>query len=299
LAKSFHSESSESAIGNGPSSTYPQNTDRRRSERVFLTLPIRISEVREHNEVFLEGHTVDVSQHGATIMLDRKITVGQNIKVKRVGLDKEAIARVVAHKPRQSDSYLHGIALDDCNANPWGIVFPTTPEIAKAVLRALLRCIACEQLEVVYLNEFESVLFLNHCSVARLCERCNGWTTWARPLGWSPANPDYPALENRQMTSPPFPAPRWQDRRSHDRIRADVVACVRHPALGSEVVLVADLARGGSSFYSAANYLDGDRVEMAVPYTSKAPNIFLPARIVGSRKGNGKGLTEYRIAYLR
>jgi hypothetical protein len=35
-----------------------------------------------------------------------------------------------------------------------------------------------------------------------------------------------------------------------------------------------------------------------VPYTSRAPNIYAPARIVSSRKGTDKRLIEYGAAYL-
>jgi len=54
------------------------------------------------------------------------------------------------------------------------------------VLRALLRCVACSRLEVAYLNEFESDLFLHHHSVARLCGQCGGWTTWIWQFPESP-----------------------------------------------------------------------------------------------------------------
>jgi hypothetical protein len=63
-------------------------------------------------------------------------------------------------------------------------------------------------------------------------------------------------------------------------------------------VLVRDLARGGLSFYSASNYVEGSHVEIAVPYTSRAPNVYAPARIVSTRKGADKGLIEYGAAYL-
>jgi len=39
----------------------------------------------------------------------------------------------------------------------------------------------------------------------------------------------------------------------------------------NEVVVVRELARGGLSFYSATKYPEGSRVEIAVPYSSKAP----------------------------
>jgi hypothetical protein len=57
---------------------------------------------------------------------------------------------------------------------------------------------------------------------------------------------------------------------------------------------------GAVSSCSTTKYPEESRVEIAVPYTCKAPNIYTPARIVSSRKGAGKGGLEYhyRVTYL-
>src|SRR5207249_6507731 len=127
---------------------------------------------------------------------------------------KEALARVVEYyKNNASGARVFGITLADTRVNLWDIVFPTPAGLDKAVLRALLRCVACGRLEVSYLNEFESDLFLNHNSVARLCGQCGGWTTWTRPYGsvslgsdasasgdsaqWEAQDPELQNLKNR------------------------------------------------------------------------------------------------------
>jgi hypothetical protein len=187
----------------------------------------------------------------------------------------------------------------DPAVNLWEIGFPSVTDLEKAVLRALLRCIACERLEVSYLNEFEADLFLQHLSVARVCDVCGGWTTWTRPYGHVPGEPS--------KSGGPDSLPQGQRRvlavgrrnqRSHERIKGQTIGCVRHAVLGKEVVLIGSLARGGLSFFSASNYPEGSRVEMAVPYTSKAPNIYSSARIVSSRKSPDMNLIEYGAAYV-
>jgi len=73
------------------------------------------------------------------------------------------------------------------------------------------------------------------------------------------------------------------------------------PFVENEVVVVRELARGGLSFYSATKYPEGSRVEIAVPYSSKAPQYLLARK---DRKFRGmeraKGLPEYEygVAYL-
>jgi len=268
----------------------PEN-NHRQSDRVFLTLPIRISGIRGRGEPFLgEGQTIDISRQGATIKVDRELFAGEIIKVQRLGGPcKEVMARVVGRVARGSEGHLFGLTIcDPAVANQWGIVFPTVADMDNAVLRALLRCVSCERTEVTYLNEFEADLLLSHHYISRLCEQCGGWTTWNRPHDHPPAGPTAALV------------PGTQNRRSHGRIHVEAVGCVRHPTLGNEVVVVRELARGGLSFFSVTKYPEGSRIEIAVPYSSRAPNIYSPARIVGSRNGAGKGLLEYEygVAYL-
>jgi len=266
-------------------------TNHRQSDRVFLTIPIRVSCIRGRGEVFLEeGQTTDISRQGATVKVDRELYAGEIVKVQRLdGAGKEVMARVVGRVARGSEGYLFGLViLDPAIANPWGIVFPALADMDNAVLRALLRCVSCERTEVTYLNEFEADLLLCHHYISRLCEQCGGWTTWNRPHDHPPAGHIAAAT------------PGTQNRRSHGRIHVEAVGCVRHPTFGNEVVVVRELARGGLSFFSTTKYPEGSRIEIAVPYSSRAPNIYSPARIVGSRNGAGKGVLEYEygVAYL-
>ena len=275
-----------------PAPTSAQGEKLRQSERVHLTLPIRISGAGEYAKEFVEeGHTVDVSRQGATIIVDCELRPCQSIKVERIGVSKEAMARVVGQIIRGTEGLLYGIALVDPNVNLWDISFPAVCEGDKAVLRVLLKCVACGQLEVSYLNEFEAGLFLYHRSIARICGRCGGWTTWTPPR--SPVEAD-----SRRQRSGYVLASGTRNQRLHDRIPVDAIGSVRHPTLGTEVVLVGNLARGGLSFYSTSSYPEGSRVEIAVPYTSKTPNIYVPARVVSSRKGLDNGLIEYGVSYM-
>ena len=293
MAKELRNESNEQVLKAYPCPASPSDKNLRRSERVSLDLRVRVSGTAERGEYFSgEGHTIDVSHDGAAIAVDRDLHVGQTIKIRRIGVKKEALARVVEYyKNNVSGARVFGVALTDTQVNLWDIVFPQPAGLDKAVLRALLRCVACGRLEVSYLNEFESDLFLNHNSVARLCAQCNGWTTWTRPYGDFPAKPEDP-VESRISDS------RMRSQRAHERLRTETVGCIRHPTLVNEVVMVSNLARGGLNFYSVNQYPEGAHIEMAIPYTSRAPNIYSLVKIVGAGKRKDGSLTEYRAVYL-
>jgi hypothetical protein len=264
----------------------------RQGDRVSLTLPLRISGIRGRDKEFsAEGETVDISRQGAAVKVDRELFAGEIIKVQRLdGVGKEVMALVVGCVARGPEGHVFGLkTLDPVVASPWGIVFPAISDTDKAVLRALLRCVVCDRTEVTYLDECEADLLLCHHYLCRLCEQCGGWTTWNRPH-------DHPSVGSIAAAT----TPGTQNRRSHGRIHVEAVGCVRHPVLGTEVVVVRELARGGLSFFSTTKYMEGSRIEIAVPYSSRAPNIYAPARIVGSRNAVGKGLLEYEygVAYL-
>ena len=278
-----------------------EDRNQRESDRVFLCLHIRVAGIAENaKDLWEEGRTVDVSRRGAAIMVDLGLHAGQSIKIQRVGSGRVAMARVVGRLAGWSEARVFGVALLDPAANLWDIAFPAASDAEKVVLRALLRCFACCRLEVTYLNEFEAGLFLRHHCISRTCASCGGWTTWTRPFGHTSTDPHIPVeLDSENQGSQQLLASGKPNLRSHDRIQVEAVGCIRHSTLGNEVVLVRDLARGGLSFYSASRYPEGSRMEMAVPYASRAPNIYSPARIVSSRKGAEKGLIEYGVAYLR
>jgi hypothetical protein len=164
----------------------------------------------------------------------------------------------------------------------------------------LLRCAACRRLEVAYLDEFEAELFLAQHNLPRLCIRCGGWTTWTQPYGQT-----FAAAGEIFQTSNPAQAfdcvlaRGERNRRAHGRIRLEAVACIRYPDVGEEVVLAADLARGGLSFFSPTNYTEGSQIEVAIPYSSRVPNIFAPARIVSSRRGSYEKFNQYGVTFIR
>ncbi len=263
----------------------------RQSDRVVLTFPIRVSGVRGNGKDFFEdGQTVDISRQGATIKVSRELFTGEIIKVQRLdGVGKETTAQVVGRVAEESEGCVFGVTmLDPAAVNLWSVVFPAVAGMDKPVLRAFLRCVDCDRTEVAYLGEFEADLFLYHHCISRMCKHCGGFTIWNRPNGRTFAGPTATV------------APGTQNRWSHGRIQLEAVGCVRRPGRGNEVVVVKDLARGGLSFYSVAEYSEESRVEIAVPYTSKSPNIYASARIVSSRKTAVNGLQEYEYgaAYL-
>jgi hypothetical protein len=280
--------------------TFPVAKNVRRSERILISLPISVSgKVEKTQKFFKEGRTLVVSRYGATIAVDLDFRAGQNIIIQCVNGNEQAEAQVVEKIKDQPQGHIYGIKLLEPAVALWGITFPPFVESQKAVVRVLLRCITCQQIEVAYLNEFDTKNFVAHCSLARFCSICRNWTTWNRPYGEMLPASSFPLRpESQGQNSGAELEPDDHDKRSHGRIRLEAVGCIRHPPLGDEIVLVLDLAPGGVRFCSSSNYAEGSQVELATPYSSKAPNIFAPARIVSYKKCPENAHTEYGVAYI-
>jgi len=288
------------SVAHGQTTTCPVAKNLRRSERILLNLAICVSGKAEKNQDFSkEGLTLGVGRYGARIAVDLELRTGQNIVIQRVGIDERAEAQVVGKIEDRPQGRVYGIKLLEPAVTLWDITFPPFVESQQAVVRVVLRCVACRRLEVAYLNDFETKGFLAHHCLARLCFKCGVWTTWNRPYGEMLTAPSFPLRSDSQgQNSEPVSALGDHDKHSHGRIRLEAVGCIRHPPLGDEIVLVVDLAPGGLRFCSANNYSEGSHVEVAAPYSSKAPNIFAPARIVSYRKCPENAHTEYGMTYI-
>jgi hypothetical protein len=279
--------------------TFPATKNLRRSERILISLPISVSgRVEKTQKFFKEGRTIVVSRYGATIAVDLDFRAGQNIIIQCAGVNEQAEAQVVEKIKDHPQGHVYGIKLLEPAVTLWGITFPPFVESQKAVVRVLLRCITCRQLEVAYLNDFDTKGFVAHCSLARFCFKCGNWTTWNRPYVETLRASSSPLRSDSQVrNSGAVLEPDNHNKRSHERIRLEAVGCIRRPPLGDEIVLVMDLAPGGVRFCSSNNYAEGSQVELATPYSSKAPNIFSPARIVSYKKCPENAHTEYGLAY--
>jgi hypothetical protein len=273
--------------------------NQRRTDRVMIRMPVQISAVDVTGEKFSEeGHTLTINRHGATIALNRKLTPGLLLKLCPITSKKESNALVMGQLGGQSNVHVYGIALLEPNANLWGIQFPPLPESEEGLARLLLECGACKAREVVSLNELETDVFEGNHSLPRSCTQCGTWTLWSQTANVLPAG-DSGAQLTTVADSSSSPVDRAQNKRKHVRVQVKMKACIRHPGFEEEVVEVKDLSRGGLSFLSSKAYMEGSKIEVAVPYSKGKANIFVAARINRVQQVPGKEVTKYGVQYIR
>ena len=66
---------------------------------------------------------------------------------------------------------------------------------------------------------------------------------------------------------------REQNKRKHVRVQVKMKACIRHPGFDEEIVEVKDVSRSGFSFVSSKGYIEGSRIEVAVPYSGGSKHL--------------------------
>ncbi len=276
----------------------------RRTDRVSLTLFLEVSWTNGRGEAVSEpGKTLLINRDGAVILFEGVLNPDQKIHVRRRApgeAHREGDARVVGEFGRQKDGFLYGIELLDKNADLWGVEFPPVTESSEAVARMLLQCTYCRSREVVYLNEVELRGFEANRGIAWHCKICGVPSIWTQA-----PHEDEDKLNARQRArrgseSDSVPPEGEQRERKRMRLKTRLTACVRQAGTDDELAVCEDISPLGMCFRSKRRYEADALIDVAVPYSPEAANIFLPAKIVYSEKLPKAGLfrhgTEYRKA---
>jgi PilZ domain len=278
----------------------------RRSERVSLILLLEASGRDVHGQEFKDSsRTLLINRMGAVIVLDRELTAEQRIHLRRQSpseAHRESDVRVVGQFGRQKDGYLYGIEVLEDQKDLWGIEFPPLAESSEAVARMLLECSYCRSREVAYLSEVELRGFEANRGIARHCRTCGVPSIWTQAPHEDEKKLAARVARARKATEAASATKPKSEQRERQRLRLKtrLTACIRQADADDELAVCEDISPIGMCFRSKRRYAVNAPVEVAVPYSPEAANIFLPARIVYSEEVPKAGLfrhgTEYRKA---
>jgi hypothetical protein len=264
----------------------------RRSDRVSFRMPVEASWFAPGGVTVKQtAQTLLVSRNGGVLCLAEKVLPGQEFTLRRQddGSSKTARARVLAEFDREADGFLYAFVILEPRDDFWGIDFPAPHTAEDALARLLMECSFCQRREVVYLNELQLKSFEVRKCVARLCTHCDA------PSIWIEAHSEM----KHEAPKPVEPEERINPQRKRNRVKARVLACIRRRGFQEEVAVCEDLSKGGLSFRSRNQYLEGTRAEVAVPFTPGAGAIFVPIRIVFSQALPAVGLYRHGAAYVK
>jgi len=268
----------------------------RQSDRVRFRMSVEVSWVSSAGATVTQNaETLLVSRNGGVLRLTEKLSMGQELHLRRKLDDdqwKNTRARVVAEIDQDPPNhFLYAVHILDPRADFWDIDFPAPHKGEEALARLLMECSFCQRREVVYLNELQLKSFEVRKCVARVCKLCDS------PSIWVESQSEIRDPENGVSTLPVDE--RVIPRRNRTRIKARVLAAIRHRGFQEEIAVCEDLSKGGLSFRSRNQYPEGTRLEVAVPFTPGTGAIFVPIRIVFSQAIPTAGLYRHGAAYIK
>lgn len=262
----------------------------RKGDRISISVSVQISCTDLTGKHLSEiVQTVNVSRNGCCLLLKQSLGPGQKIHLQRIGSGEEATGRVVGQTGICPEGNLYGIEVLNPGENFWGIRFPQQKELEEGSVRVLLKCTACQGCEEAALNEVELSVFQITHQLTRKCQACSANTAWETV----PQKADTGGAPNDLFATGKKP-----DKRKHPRVSMKTVACIGPPGPRADIVDVVNISRGGVCFRSSRVYGEHTWVQVAVPYTPGAANIFVAGLVVRSRKV-GNGLTEYGVEYVK
>ena len=247
------------------------------------------------------GSTVEIHREGALIELSSGpacIAPGQMLTLRRRNGDDgwlQVRARVLGLVETQESSRLFNVELLAGEEDFWGIEFPAQAGTANAVACMLLECCFCRRREVVYVTDRDMLSFNTQKGVARRCQSCEMPTIWVQTLDEDPPQPANGAAAFQRIGQPA----QIHDRQATPRFRTRLTACVRAAGSDLELAVCENMSRGGLCFRTRRRYAENDILEVAVPYTKGAANIFVPARVIYVQEVPTAGLHRHGAAYLR
>jgi hypothetical protein len=286
----------------------PFQTDRR-SGRLPKQVPILLLGTNADGRVFSEAtHTLVLSLHGAGILSAHALAPDQEMNVRSLESNSEALIRIVGKIGSHEKHHAYGVAFVDQQLDFWKVEFPLPPPrlIPHAPLR--LECSLCNAWLVLEHGDFESDVCAIHGGLVRFCEKCTFSTVW-KVLPLESPRPSRIELPNGKIAltdtavdavgSPYRPRSKSKlqtldlpaeaipearaNRRAHRRAKVNYCACVRSIPFGDDLVRCFDMSRGGVGFKSKNPYMLASNVQIAVPFSREdpqAPAIFVLAKIV-------------------
>lgn len=262
----------------------------RRSARIAIQIPVQVFGVESNGVSFCDlARTESVSEHGGCLVMKRALVPQQELRLRRL-LGEEITVRVIGEVKRTAEGILYGVSFLEGSFDYWGIRFPASA-LKLALYRVLLECSRCTSREVVPLNDSQLATLDDEERLQRTCEKCGEQTDWVRTQFAVGRTSEVSARVASAEAKP------VANRRKALRARLNVTACIRKPG-SEEVVPIVDVSRGGMRFRSGHIYEAGNWVQVAVPFTMNAANIFVPAQVIWHDDAAGPD-HEYGLKYLK
>ncbi len=269
--------------------------EKRRSDRLMLTIPLRVSWQDAQGRSFeADARTLTLNRHGARIHVLRPLVRGSVVRLTNLISRRDTEFRVVGPvSPHTEKGGEWGVELVDGKANIWGIQFPPAGK-DEADSAALLECRVCHSVALMHVSLVEVEVLETSGILTKPCETCGKQSLWGHAekqvaMG-APA-------EEAAMVAEAAQAARGAELRRHRRVALQLPVLVRDYYGGTEISKSENVSKGGFCFISEKNYIVGEGVVVACPYSTSEHSIEVRAKIVRCQPVEGTSRKVYGVRY--
>jgi hypothetical protein len=276
-----------------------REVERRRTERLLITVPIRVQGVDRNGEKFSEDtRTLVVNRQGARIYLRRMVAAGSMLLITTLVGHRSGKFRVVGPtQPLSGEGGEWGVECQESNCDVWGIGFPP-PSSAEDICTALLECRRCHAVKLSQLSMVEHEVLGTSGLLVKECEACGRSTSWSYK---EPSIP-FPGDDAGAALSSPeglTEEPAGSNRRNHNRVALQLPIRVRSFYGTEELTRTENVSRGGLCFITDRNYEVGEVLLVTCPFEKGGHNIEVRGQVVRRREIQGSPRKIYGICYQR
>jgi len=272
--------------------------EKRRSDRLMLTIPLRVEGVDEKGQPFEgEARTIILNRDGARIHSKPPLRGAQVINLVNLITKRSAKFRVVGPTEPfgESGGEWAVMSLEEAK-NIWGIKFPRPLEPEQDTSKALLECRNCHQVALVHVSLAEVEVLETAGIFSRACEVCGRETPWGyaeKQIAMQGPPGEVTMMAEAQA------AATVADQRRHRRVALQLPILIRDYYGGVEITKSENVSKGGFAFASEKNYHLGAGVMVVSPYNpaSSTQNIEIHARIVRRHEMEGTNRKIYGVRY--
>ena len=275
-----------------------REVEHRRSERLLITVPIRVEGVDRDGAKFTEEtRTLVVNRQGARIYLKHRVAAGAMLLIATMVGRRSGKFRVVGPtQPVSGEGGEWGVECQETNANIWGIGFPSS-SAAEGECAALIECRRCHAVKLCRLSIVEHEVLGTSGLLVKECESCGRSTSWSFKEPSVPLQGDdgSPALAVPDVV----PEPAGSNRRTHNRVALQLPIRVRSFYGAEEFTRTENVSRGGVCFITDHSYEVGEVLLVTCPFEKGGHNIEVRGLVVRRREMQGTGRKIYGISYER
>jgi PilZ domain len=274
--------------------------EQRRTERLTLSIPIRVMGMDLEGEQFTEDtSTLVVNQAGARIALEHRVGAEDSIRIVNLENYNEADFRVVGPTRLSGAEVAEwGVECSEPGRNIWGIELPPPLSREGPDAGALLECRACHSQGFWPVTLMEVEVLNSTGIINRMCGKCGKTTYWTY-VDVSRRPREFPASE------PVAPPPREVDvkkklEKRHDkRMAMKLPALVRNAKGEEETNKTENLSKGGLAISLSMDLNIGDIVQVVCPYTPGSQDIPQKGEVRSRAKFAFADKRQYGICYIR